>query len=354
MKNKFFFIPIAVALLGSFLFAGCGIIVQKNYSKIFGRVEAWNENKFTSYFTWNEIDKDKYFREEVFFYSGANKLQGFIYGTNNHNGLVVISEGFGGTADSYFPLIMYFVNQGWRVFAFNNTGVSGSEGDGTQGLYQSVIDLDAALNFIEKEKQFSNLPVILTGHSWGGFAVCAVLNYPHRVSAVVSFAGFNSCSEVLEEFGYAYAGKKFNMVKPYLQKIEKQRFGDITPFTAIEGINKTDIPVMIVQCSNDDVIRAETSSIYAHREKITNPNVQIIYRDNDDAAGHQRVWASSQQREYMKWADSNWKIYYQADPKHASLTQWAKEINFDKNLSNEMDTNLMKRIHEFLIQTKTE
>jgi len=330
------------------------MIAYKNYSKVFGRVDEFNENRFTSYFTWKEIDQDRYFREEIFFYSGINKLQGFIYGTKNNNGLVVISEGLGGTADSYFPLITYFVDKGWCVFAFNNTGVSGSEGEGTQGLYQSVIDLDAALTFIERENRFTNLPVMLVGHSWGGFAVCAVLNYPHRVSAVVSFAGFNSCHEVLEEIGYSYAGKKINMLKPYLEKIENQRFGDAVQVTAIDGINKTDIPVMIVQCSDDSVIRTKTTSIYAHREKITNPNVQIVYRDGDNATGHQRVYASSKQQEYIKWANSNWKTYYQAAHKKASLTQWAREVNFNKALANEIDTNLMNCINDFFIKARTE
>jgi pimeloyl-ACP methyl ester carboxylesterase len=346
MKRKTLLNFLTLTLL-CLLLTGCKTIAYKQYSQVFVRVEEFSEKKFSPYFTWNEIDQNKYSREEVFFYSGANKLQGFIYGNINNKGLVVISEGLGATADSYFPLIMNFVDQGWRVFAFNNTGVSGSEGDGTQGLCQSVIDLDAALTFVEKENRFANLSVMLVGHSWGGYAVCAVLSYPHRVSAVVSFAGFNYGRQVIDEIGYASVGKIYNSVKPHLLKIEKQRFGDIAQFTAVDGINSSDIPVMIVQCSNDNLIRPETTSIYAHREKITNPNVQIVFREGDEATGHIIVWASQEQKEYMKWVNASWKEYYKANRKKVTLAQWAAEVNFDKKLANEVDAELMKRINVF-------
>jgi pimeloyl-ACP methyl ester carboxylesterase len=351
IKKKLIIKIVAIILIG-ILLAGCKMLAHKNYFKIFGRVEEASHTKFTSNYIWSEIDQDKYSREEFFFYSGTNKLQGFLYGATHNKGLVVISQGLGGTADSYFPLIIYFVDHGWRVFAFNNTGVSGSEGDGTQGLYQSAIDLDAALTFIEKEKQFSSLPVMLLGHSWGGFAVCAVLNYPHQVNAVVSFAGYNSGRQVLDEIGFASAGKKFNMVKSHLRKIETQRFGGAVHLTAVDGINKTNIPVMIIQCVDDDFIRAETTSIYAHREKITNPNVQIIFKEGEDASGHNRVWASKEQQAYMKWVNTNWKAYYQENNKNVSLIQWAEEVKFDKKLANELDASLMQRINEFFEQAR--
>jgi alpha-beta hydrolase superfamily lysophospholipase len=170
------------------------------------------------------MDKIKYSREEVRFNSNGNALQGFIYGKTNSNGLIVISNEIGGTADSYFPLIMYFVDNGWRVFAFNNTGVGGSEGDGIRGLTQSVIDLDNALTYIEKTDAFNGLPVMLVGHSLGGYAVCAILNYNHNVKAVASFAGFNNSSEIFKEQGVSMFGGWFYLLTPQIWAIEKHRW----------------------------------------------------------------------------------------------------------------------------------
>jgi alpha-beta hydrolase superfamily lysophospholipase len=87
-----------------------------------------------------------------YIFSGENRLQRFIYGNPNNNGLVVISHGLGTTADSYFPMIMFFVDNGWRVFIYNNTGTAGSEGENVHGLIQSIIDLDATLNYVKNSK----------------------------------------------------------------------------------------------------------------------------------------------------------------------------------------------------------
>lgn len=62
-----------------------------------------------------------------------------------------------------------------------------------------MIDLDAALTYIKSNNRLINLPIMLYGHSWGGYAVTAILNGNHDISAVASISGFNSPSEFLLE-----------------------------------------------------------------------------------------------------------------------------------------------------------
>jgi alpha-beta hydrolase superfamily lysophospholipase len=342
-----------ILLFLCFVFVGCTIAVLEVYSSSFGRVDELSNNEVAStwYFIWSDIDQIKYSRKEVRFNSGRNKLQGFIYGGANNNGLVIISHGLGGTADAYFPMIMYFVDNGWRVFAYNNTGVSGSEGESTRGLIQSVIDLEAALTYVKNSNELDNLPIMLVGHSWGGFAVCAVLNKNNNINAVVSFAGYNTGSEVLKEFTVSAVGGIYYMLSPQFWAIEKELFGDMAKLTAIDGINKTSIPVMIVQCSNDDVITPNGSSIFAHHSKITNPNVEIIYREGENATGHEYTFSSKEQKIYIDWAKASWEAY-KAGHKNASITQWAKEVNYDKAKANELDPDLMEEINIFFNNVK--
>jgi pimeloyl-ACP methyl ester carboxylesterase len=345
MKKHNIVVTAIIAFL-CFVFIGCTIVALEAISSSFGRVEELSSNEVAStwYFIWDDIDRIKYPRTEVRFKSGENKLQGFLYGGANSNGLVIISHGLGGTADAYFPMIMYFVDKGWRIFAYNNTGVSGSEGESMRGLTQSVIDLDAALTYVKGANELNNLPVMLVGHSWGGFAVCAVLNENHNVNAVVSFAGYNTGSEVLKENVMSMVGGVYYVLYPQFWALEKQLFGDMANLTAVDGINKSGIPVMIVQCSNDDVITPNGSSIYAHRGKITNSNAEIIYRDGENATGHEYTFCSKEQKAYIDWAKANWNAY-KAGHNNASIAQWAKEVNYDKAKANELDMGLMERIN---------
>lgn len=115
-----------------------------------------------------DANEQHYPRSTVYFMSAENKLSGYIYGEDNFKGLVVISHGRGASAEAYYSEIQYFVDHGWRVFAYNNTGIHPSEGDSAKGLSQSLFDLQAALDYIAGNTQLSTLPIVLYGHSWGG------------------------------------------------------------------------------------------------------------------------------------------------------------------------------------------
>lgn len=344
-------IKIVLYLSLFFSFTGCTIMAVGIYSNSFDRVEKPNENEFSLAFNWKNIDQSIYNRKEVIFSSGKNTLQGFVYGGSNENGLIVISGGLGATADDYLPMIMFFVDNGWRVFAFNNTGVAGSEGKSTRGLTQSVIDLDAALSFIKNSAEFSGLPVMLVGHSWGGYAVCAVLNNNHSVNAVASFAGYNNGRDVYDDFGTKAVGLRYYMLFPHFRVIQRLYFGRAVGFTAVGGINKANIPVMIVHASDDDQMPATTTSIYAHRDRISNPFVEIIFFDGDDASGHIYVFYSKNQREYRDWLTASWEAY-QMRHENACRFQWAEEINFNRVLANELNMELMNKVNEFFSNSK--
>ena len=342
MKRKH--ILILVVSVG--LFTGCSVAAHRIYSQQFGnRTEELSEGHLL-YLTWNEIDQTKYPREEVRFNSGKNQLQGFIYGGSNDRGLVVISHGLGGTADAYLPMIMYFVDNGWRVFAFNNTGVSGSEGKNMRGFPQSVIDLDAALHYVKESSSLKDLPVMLVGHSWGGYATSAVLNYDHNVNAVVNFAAFNNGRELHKNIGVQQAGVFYHFLSPHFWAIERHRFGSKMKLTAVDGINKSGIPVMIIHSSDDALISPKTTAIYAHQERITNPSAVFVYLDGDDAAGHEFPFRSRASRNYVKAAVESLQTYW-AEHENPSRSEWAKNYNFDKIKATELNKELMELINIF-------
>ena len=341
--RKFKIIILSIVLI-CIIFSGCAMLTNKTYSHAFGRIEEASDDTFHTYITWKDIDQNIYPRENVFFNSGGNMLEGFVYGKTNNNGLVVVSQGLGNTADHYLQLIMYFVDNGWRVFSYNNTGVSGSEGESVRGLTQSLFDLDAALLYISNTDELKYLPIMLVGHSWGGFAVCAILNYEYKINAVVSFAGFNNGNEVISDLGTSKIGRTFNLFSNKIKNIENQMFGSASLLTAVDGINNTNIPVLIVHSSDDDVINAKTAAIYAHRNNITNPNAEIIFFDGDNASGHEFVFCSKEQKEYLKWAAESWKKYKSKNRK-ALKSKWAEENNFDVFKANELNKELMNKIN---------
>jgi hypothetical protein len=149
-------------------------------------------------------------------------------------------------------------------------------------------------------------------------------------------------------------GRIYNVLSHNVAAIEKRLFGDAAKLTAVDGINKAGnqrIPVIIVQSSDDEVILPDSISIYAHRQKITNPNVQIIFLEGDEASGHEFVFCSKEQREYVNWAITSWKAY-RAENRKTSRQQWAEKNNFDVFKANQLNIELMERINEVFKNSK--
>jgi hypothetical protein len=146
-------------------------------------------------------------------------------------------------------------------------------------------------------------------------------------------------------------GGWFYLLTPQTWAIEKLLFGDTTKLTAVGGINRSGIPVMIVHCSNDEFIPANTTSIYANRNKITNPHVKIIFWEGENATGHEYPFCTIQQKVYFDLAEESWQAY-KAGYINPSRFQWAQEYNFDKTKANELDLDLMERINEMFNNAK--
>ena len=251
----------------------------------------------SAFFRYEDI-KDKYSREIVSFYSGENKLVGYVYGNNNSKGLVVLSHGLEGGADDYLDLIMYFVDKDWRVFAFDNTGSYGSEGESVVSHVQSTLDLNNALTYIKSNDSYKDLPIMLIGHSWGGYAVGAVLNYDHDIKAVVSASGYDTPLQQMYYQMKLRVGSFAYVEYPYLWLYMHTRFGKLAELSAIEGINKSNANVLVLQGSNDPFY-GNVSSIYANQYKITSTDCTLYLLDEEPNNGHRNYFYSKEAVDYQ-------------------------------------------------------
>ena len=241
-------------------------------------------------------------REKVTLQSGGNQLVGWYYPVADAKGIVVQAHGLGGTADAGLPNIAAFVADGWAVFALNNTGTAESGGKTMRGFPQGVIDLDIALRYLEGREDTRDLPLMLAGHSWGGYAVCAVLNYDHpNVKAVASLAGFNSNTENIMVSVKSMAGPLHYAIYPYFQAYNQILFGKAAFFTAVAGINRSGAHFLLLHGDADGSLDIQTNSILAHRAEITNPHAEYLVIEGGT---HMSVLFDAQTNAYR---DENWE-----------------------------------------------
>ena len=324
-------------------------IINKANRKLFIRYDL---PQFTRYLTCQDVSG--YCHDTVHFQSGKALLTGYLFNTTNSNGLIVIAHGLSGGSETYLPQIMYFVDKGWSVFSYDCTGSFHSEGVSTVGLAQSVLDLESALRFIENVPELSNLPIMLYGHSWGGYAVTAILNLKQNIKASVSLSGYNSPNEVL-----TYMLKKLTkgswisifafISRPFIYIFHKVIFGRNATIAAIHGINTSNIPVMIIHGLKDNVIDIDGPSIISKKRQITNQN--IVYEVTK--GGHFDVFRTKNASQYMSTLDLEYtqlKSQYNGNIPYERQAEYYSKI--DKKRYCELDDKLMGRIHEFYIKNR--
>lgn len=308
------------------------------------------QKMYSEYMRW--ADYEDFERETVTFPSGDETLTGYIYGKDNTSkGLVVVSHGLGGDSEGYISETKYFVDNGFMVFAYDNTGSGASTDDSCIGLVQSVIDLDNALTYVEQNPVFDGLPICLYGHSWGGFATTAILNFDHDIIAVASLAGYNNSLDEMTYVGKSLLGSFVYVEKPFIWLTLRMAFGDRMNLTATDGINRAiHTAVMIIQGDLDNFVGFDGPCIYANRDKVTRDDVQFVLLEGREH-GNLMMDHSPERMAYMEQLNEEYDrilAEYQNEVPDEVKKEWNDTI--DKELTSRLDEELFENIVDFYME----
>ena len=286
-------------------------------------------------------------------------LAGYLYSVGEgQHGVVVMAHGFGGGGhNSYMDCAYFFARHGYYVFAYDATGTDKSEGEGVGGVPQGVIDLDHAISFAEDNDTLRNLPIVLFGHSWGGYSVCSVLTYHPEVRAVIECSGFNCSSDMFESGGKEQAGDLIYAMTPFVKIHERIKFGKYAANTAMDGFDASDAPVMIVHSADDDVIGIEYGCDKYYEKYKDDPRFTFIrFEDrghNDILNDPDDTYKEEFNAEFDQWLDTLDYDYKAEENKDRFIEIKAKYIteNLDHaRWSDRLDKALFTRFVNFYDQ----
>lgn len=260
MSNKKKLIIIALVTIFVLVVIPAGATLGTHYYYFGERIEHSN-----NYFEYLSQENPNFIKEDVSFPSTDGQLlSGAFYRqstTSECKGLIIWVHGMGVNHENYLGEIEYMTLEGYTVFSYDNTGVNASEGDSLKGLTQSPLDLQQALQYVYELEEFNDMPNILIGHSWGGFAVATVsqLDLPRPVDGIVSLAGFWKNINVLKDIAHAHIGDAVNLMSPYLNMYEKFIFGDYVELNGVDGLKNSTAEVLFIHSENDSVVFFENN-----------------------------------------------------------------------------------------------
>lgn len=296
-----------------------------------------------------DIAADYPYDDVEFTLNGAT-LRGHVYGPNNNErGLIVFRHGIFSHHQDYLALITAFVDRGWKVFAYDAIGCGESDGDSVIGFAQSPIDVHAAVQFAQESGMADGLPIVLVGHSWGGYGVAGALEYDDGVAACVTMSGFNAPNDIIFESAEASMGPTAVTQHPFIELVGLMQFGSDADRSAARAIDQAGIPVLVIHGTGDTVVSFDGASIIAQRDSITNPLVVYSQKSDPGRDGHNTYFYSPESQAYLaECAEglSALQAQYGQDIPSDVLQSFMDGI--DKRRANTADPALINEIDEFL------
>ena len=208
-------------------------------------------------------------------------LNGFLYSNakvDTYKALIVFSHGMGAGHHAYTTEINYFAQKGYLVLAYDNTGSCLSEGKKLYGFAQGVIDLKHALKFVESREDLKELPLLLAGHSWGGYSVCNVsaITPKNNIKGIVAFSPFNSLNKLINDNAKQKAKIDLALLYPFFDIINFMRFGKAGILRSCDSIDNSSIPTLVMHGGNDLQVTLKNSPVGLKNRISNNPNARTV------------------------------------------------------------------------------
>ncbi len=199
------------------------------------------------------------------------------------------------------PLARVFCDAGFMVIMFDGTGVGISEGNGIYGLPQHTLDMKSVLDAVEADPELSRLPLLLFGHSWGGYAACTVSclsAYPIR--GILACSTFRkSLSSMIPTIRRRYRAVSSVLIG-CVKFLERHTFGSVASVTSSDGLKKLGCPARLYHSRDDSVISVEESFAAMKYELSGQENITFVEMDGRNHNLYLRPENDKGQREILK------------------------------------------------------
>ena len=285
-------------------------------------------------------------REEVPFKCGKETLMGYLYENTSPKGVVIVAHGVANLADANGAQVQnYYVTHGYDVFAIDMTGCGRSTGKGMKTLFESKYCVKYAVNTVKNHAKTKDLPIFLIGHSWGGYGVVCATNEVDGISAVASFSGYNTPSEMMYAFAETNTSKAVVVTKPAMEFGVSLLWGNRAFMTAESAIKKhPEIPYFIAHGTKDNTVPLKQISIY---DNVVRDNYQNVTTYKIEGMTHGAPWKTLEAvnitAEYEQGLKDLRKEYKGKLPKEVREEYLA---SIDKEKASEVNTDLLNQIDE--------
>lgn len=203
------------------------------------------------YFSPENFDGLKY--EPFKFKSFAgNTLSGYFYYYDqmSHDRVIIFDHGMGAGHRAYMKEIEMLAKHGYTVFSYDHTGCFESEGDDTNGLCQSLADLDACVTALKALPMLNGASFSVMGHSWGAFSTMNIAALHPEITHIVAMAGFVSVKRMVKQ---SFSGIMRGYAKP-MYELESRSNPTHISYDAVETLKNSTVKALLIYSEDDPIV----------------------------------------------------------------------------------------------------
>ena len=250
-----------------------------------------------SMYYFSHEDFDGLYKQDFSFVSRKGyKLNGAFYCYDNpiKDKLIIFDHGLANGHRAYIREIETLCRHGYFVYTFDHTGADSSEGGDVNGLLGSLADMDDCLNAIKDIPAVLGREIYLVGHSRGGFSSLNVFPDHPEVKKVVALSALISISAMHKQLIPAIASP----FRKALYQLEKNRNPEYCDYSAIDALEKTDIPVLLIHSLDDKTVSAKLNILEVRKQLFDRENLEFVLLNGKGHDPHYTVSATAYKQEF--------------------------------------------------------
>ncbi len=270
----------------------------------------------------------------------GHTLCGYIYSYEGADDkkLVVFDHGMGSGHRAYMKEIEMLCRRGYVVLSYDHTGCMESGANSTNGLSQSLCDLNDCITSIKATDRFVNSEISVIGHSWGAFATLNITALHTDITHIVAISGFVSVTEMI---GTLFAGLLKGYRKPILE-LEKNANPKFFEFNAVKTLSKSKTKALLIYSDNDKLCKKKHYDILKSNLP-ENENIRFILTIGK---GHNPNYTDDAVKYIARFAKARAKL---CRKKNLTAEEKAAFVaSYDFNKMTEQDESLWEKIFEHL------
>ena len=255
----------------------------------------------------------------------------YYYDNYKEDKIVLFCHGIGPGHTAYMAEINALAEHGYKVLTLDYTGCGESKGKYLGSLNAPTQDVLELLDYLKLKK-----PVVLMGHSLGGYTSLNVINLRQEIHIAVILSGFLSISDLIKN----YVISRF--ISSNILKYERKQYPQYFDLNNVDYLKNTNDKILFIQSEDDMVVPYKISLKIV--EEINNPNIKTIRLNNRN---HNPNYTESA----VKYLNEVFGKYNELISKRTIKTDEDK-INYFKDVSLpklvEQDKELFKKIFGFI------